>query len=100
MRPMTACQSSRLALVAILSFLVTCSSQVVFAKDSSSPEKLLLKDYRPRSIYKIPRTSVEKAKYPVIDMHAHVYAKTHEQIVGWIRLMDEVDGLITAWPVE
>jgi predicted TIM-barrel fold metal-dependent hydrolase len=60
------------------------------AKEGSSPEKLLLKDYRPKSIYKIPRTSVEKAKYPVIDMHAHVYAKTHKQIVGWIRLMDEV----------
>ena len=90
MRPMTACQSSRFVLVAILSFLVTCLSQVVCAKDSSSPEKLLLKDYRPRSIYKIPRTSIEKAKYPVVDMHAHAYAKTHEQIAGWVRLMDEV----------
>ena len=89
---MTACQSSRFVLVAISSFLVTCSSQVACAEDNSSPETLLLKDYRPRSIYKIPRTSVEKAKYPVVDMHSHAYAKTHEQIAGWVRLMDEVGG--------
>jgi len=53
MRPVIACQSSRYVLVAVLSFLVTCVSQVVCAKDVSSPEKLLLKDYRPTSIYNV-----------------------------------------------
>jgi predicted TIM-barrel fold metal-dependent hydrolase len=90
MRPVTARQTNCHVLIAILSFLVICSSQVACAKDGSTPETLLLKDYRPRSIYKIPQTEVEKAKYPVIDMHAHVYAKTDEQIGGWVRLMDEV----------
>lgn len=33
------------------------------------PERLLLKDYNPKSIYKVPVTTIEKAKYPVIDMH-------------------------------
>lgn len=31
------------------------------------PERLLLKDYRPKSIYKVPVTTIEKAMYPVID---------------------------------
>jgi predicted TIM-barrel fold metal-dependent hydrolase len=34
-------------------------------------DTLLLKDYRPRSIFNTPRTDVLKAKYPAIDMHMH-----------------------------
>jgi predicted TIM-barrel fold metal-dependent hydrolase len=59
-------------------------------KDGESPEELLLKDYRPRSIYRIPQTVVEKAKYPLIDMHTHAYAKTARQVDQWVRTMDEV----------
>ncbi|MBL7152386.1 MAG: amidohydrolase [Phycisphaerae bacterium] len=89
MRPITTRQGSRLALLTALSVVVACSVQVAYAEDSSTPTELLLKDYRPRSIYKIPRTVVEKAKYPVIDMHAHAYAKTPEQIARWMRTMDQ-----------
>ena len=46
--------------------------------------------YRPKSIYKIPVTEIDKAKYPIIDMHSHPYAKTAQQIEEWIRNMDEV----------
>ncbi|MGD0923215.1 MAG: hypothetical protein ABSA70_15845 [Terriglobia bacterium] len=28
------------------------------------PDQLLLKDYRPKSVYKIPVTEIKKAKYP------------------------------------
>jgi uncharacterized protein len=55
-----------------------------------SPETLLLKDYRPKSIYKVPVTEVAKAKFPIIDMHSHPYAKTSAQIAEWVRTMDEV----------
>ena len=55
-----------------------------------NPETLLLKDYRPLSIYKIPVTEVAKAKFPIIDMHSHPYAKTPAQIAEWVRTMDEV----------
>ena len=34
-------------------------------------ENLLLKNYRPQSIYKIPITKVSKAKYPIIDMQSN-----------------------------
>ena len=56
----------------------------------SDPETLLLKDYRPQSIYNIPQTTVKRAKYPVIDMHSHPYAKTPEQVAQWVRTMDEM----------
>src|SRR6185295_17918918 len=38
-----------------------------------SPENFKLKDYRPKSVFKTARTAVLKAKYPVIDMHAHAW---------------------------
>jgi len=59
------------------------------AKDPS-PDTILLKDYYPKSIYKIPITQIDKAKFPIIDMHSHPYAKTPQQIEQWIKNMDEV----------
>jgi uncharacterized protein len=59
-------------------------------KGLPSPGTILLKDYRPKSIYKIPITEIQKAKYPIIDMHSHPYAKTVHQIEEWIENMDDV----------
>ena len=59
-------------------------------KELRSPETILLKDYRPKSIHKIPVTEIDKAKHPIIDMHSHPYAKTAQQIEEWIKNMDEV----------
>lgn len=55
---------------------------------AQSPDQLLLKDYRPRSIYRIPVTRVEKARFPVVDMHSHAYAETDEQAAAWAATMD------------
>ena len=55
-----------------------------------SPEAILLKDYKPVSLYKIPVTEVPRAKFPIIDMHSHVYAETPEEIAEWVRTMDEL----------
>ena len=52
-------------------------------------DKLLLKNYRPRSIYNIPVSRVSKAKYPVIDMHTHAYAKTAQELAQWVKTMDQ-----------
>jgi uncharacterized protein len=60
------------------------------SNDPRSPEMILLKDYRPNSIYKIPVTHIDKAKFPIIDMHSHPYAKTPAQIAEWLKNMDEV----------
>lgn len=59
-------------------------------KRGTSPETLLLKDYRPQSIYKVPVTEIPRAKFPAIDMHSHPYAKTEREIAGWVRTMDAV----------
>ena len=56
-----------------------------------NPNTLLLKDYRPRSLYKVPVTHVEKSKFPIIDMHSHPYAKTDAEITAWLRTMDAVN---------
>lgn len=47
-----------------------------------------LKDYHPVSIYKTTETTVEKAKYPVIDFHSHDYAASDEEVDRWVRIMD------------
>src|SRR5215469_10462309 len=51
---------------------------------------LKLKDFHPQSIYKIPQTKIEKAKYPVIDFHSHDYPKKDVELAEWVKTMDEV----------
>ena len=55
-----------------------------------SPNTILLKDYRPHSLYKIPQTRIARAKFPIIDVHSHDYAKTDADVAQWVRIMDEV----------
>jgi predicted TIM-barrel fold metal-dependent hydrolase len=52
-------------------------------------EDLLLKDFDPVSIYNVPKTKIERAKFPVIDFHTHPYAKSREELNQWIRNMDK-----------
>jgi len=54
-----------------------------------TPDKLLLKDYRPRSIYKVPQTEVPKAKYPIIDVHNHG-VRPPQQLDEMVETMDAV----------
>jgi predicted TIM-barrel fold metal-dependent hydrolase len=58
--------------------------------DQTAPDEILLKDYKPRSIFKIPETRVEKAKFPVIDVHSHDYARTDADVDRWVLTMDAV----------
>ena len=66
-----------------------CAAAGLSADRRAAPEQLLLKDFHPQSVYNVPQTVVPTAKYPAIDMHAHVYAKTPEQVDRWVRMMDE-----------
>jgi predicted TIM-barrel fold metal-dependent hydrolase len=52
------------------------------------PDKLLLKDYRPKSIYRIPVSDIGKARYPIIDTHYHGRARTPEDVDREVKLMD------------
>ncbi|SHM74142.1 Predicted metal-dependent hydrolase, TIM-barrel fold [Cyclobacterium lianum] len=59
-------------------------------KPETSVNTLLLKDYKPESMYNSHGPSVEKAAYPIIDMHAHPYAKSEQQLDEWIQTMDKI----------
>jgi predicted TIM-barrel fold metal-dependent hydrolase len=62
-----------------------------FSASAQTPaDQMLLKDYRPRSVYKVPDTRVPRARYPAIDMHSHPYAKTAQEIDRWVQTMDDV----------
>ncbi len=90
MKSMTSSTNNLLQLSVILLLVTSPTVEVFSANERAFPETLLLKDFRPRSIYKVPHTNVKKARYPSIDMHAHAYAKTLIQIAEWIRTMDKV----------
>ena len=51
-------------------------------------QELRLKDYEPRSVFRIPRTDVRRAKFPVVDMHSHDYAADDAGVAAWVRTLD------------
>ncbi len=57
---------------------------------ASPVDTILLRDFRPQVVDNIPVTFVERAKFPVIDMHSHDYASSDEEIAQWVRVMDAV----------
>ena len=65
------------------------------------PSKVLLKDYRPKSVYKIPVSDIKKAKFPVIDCHHHAPPRTPEQVDEEIKIMDGagVESSVAFMPV-
>lgn len=88
MRSMPSRRCTCLFFTAILLLVTCCAVEVFSADEKPVPETLLLKDFRPKSVYNVPQTVIDKARYPAIDMHAHDYARTPEQIAEWIRAMD------------
>lgn len=69
--------------------LTFCTGGKEEITDEKTSEQILLKDFRPQSIYNIPRTKVERAKFQAIDIHAHQYASTPELVDEWVKTMDE-----------
>ena len=48
-----------------------------------------LKDYAPKTSLVLDETVILKARSPAIDVHAHVNARTPQQVAEWVRTMDE-----------
>jgi hypothetical protein len=48
---------------------------------------VLLKDYRPQSIYRIKVTDIKQARFPVIDCHHHA-ARTAQRVEQDLQIMD------------
>lgn len=70
----------------VLFVLSSCNQPQVSEKMTS---EVLLKDYKPESVYKVPTTKVTTAKFPVIDMHSHPYAMSKKEIDTWVVNMDQ-----------
>jgi len=66
-----------------LSFIIIPN---LYAQDDSL--NILLKDFKPVSIYKTPQTIIKKAAFAVIDMHSHPYAKSIKDLDLWVENMD------------
>jgi len=77
------------AIISITVFIIyTFSGSLLLSQNS--PEQLLLKNYRPHSVYKIPHTDIIKAKFTVIDMHSHAYPESKAEVNQWVKNMDEM----------
>ncbi len=59
------------------------------AQHGKTPD-ILLKNYKPRSIYHTPVTIPETAAFPVIDMHSHDYVEGAGGVDRWVKTMDAV----------
>lgn len=57
--------------------------------------KILLKDFKPVSVYQVPQTHVTRARYPAIDVHTHDYAKTAADVDQWVAAMDAANIKLT-----
>ncbi len=55
---------------------------------AQNADNILVKDYRPVTIFKNPVTHIDRAAYPIIDAHTHAWATTDEGVREWIRDMD------------
>src|SRR5437016_12634230 len=79
----------------VLRTFARCGAVLLFCRFSlvpsaqTPPDEILLKDYKPRSIFKIPETRVEKARYAVIYVNSYDYAPTDAEEERWARTVDE-----------
>jgi predicted TIM-barrel fold metal-dependent hydrolase len=53
-------------------------------------DAVTVRDYAPRPSLVLPETAVARARFPVIDIHAHVLARTPAEVADWVRTMDAV----------
>jgi uncharacterized protein len=67
--------------------VICCATGSLFAQPAGD---IKLKDFHPVSIYKIPQTTISKAKFPVVDFHSHDYPETDAAVDDWVRVMDSV----------
>ncbi len=76
----------RFLVLAIFFVTVTLASHAQTPADS-----ILLSNYRPVAIHKVPVTHIERAAFPVIDIHSHPYARTLEEVDQWIETKNRLN---------
>ena len=68
-------------------FVAIASVCILTTSSGQNIDNLKLKDYRPVSIFKVPVTIVQKAKYPAIETHAHA-VRSEQAIAECVKAMD------------
>ncbi|MGN6247662.1 MAG: amidohydrolase family protein [Ginsengibacter sp.] len=63
---------------------------LVSSLSAQNPDEILLKDYKPVSIYHTPKANIQKASFPVIDMHSHNYVP-EKDLDDLVKLMDKMN---------
>lgn len=76
--------------VLVFCAVLLVTTAVLAQSPQITPDQLLLKDYRPKSIFRIRESRVDKARFPVIDVHSHDYARTEAAIDRWVKTMEAV----------
>ena len=76
--------------------MAACNCKQSSESTANPVDQILLRDFSPVVVNNIPVTHVNRAKYDIIDMHAHDYASSAEEIEQWTKTMDEVGVLNTA----
>jgi len=71
-------------------------TRIARSATGSPMDALLVKDYQPGSSLIVPTTEIVKARFPVIDVHAHPLAQTAAEVDDWIHTMDVVGVKVTA----
>jgi predicted TIM-barrel fold metal-dependent hydrolase len=59
--------------------------------DGKEGRNLLLENFRPKSMLRVPETKITRARFPVVDVHTHFRHKfrgTAEELDAWVKLMD------------
>ena len=73
--------------------LFSCTLMLIGATlaQTGGAGQLLLKNYKPVSIYRIPVNVPEKAKFSLTDMHSHPYAGSIAELDQWVKTMDRMN---------
>jgi len=77
-----------ISLILVLGFVsFGCHQQGT--EDVNLVDRLLLKDWTPKSDYNIPVTKKNKSKFPIIDVHTHSYTDTKSEVKNRVEIMDK-----------
>jgi uncharacterized protein len=61
---------------------------ITVATHAQITDTLTLQYYRPQSIYRVPVSNLQKARYPATDFHSHDYPETEAGVDEWVKTMD------------
>lgn len=76
-------------IIPILLVFISCSGKYE-SKEEKNNNDILLKNYRPESIYNILQEDIQKPASPIIDMHSHPYATNIQELDRWVKTMDKL----------